>query len=369
MKIKFEQFLNGRHSWGIVGQNLARSLIGKGNEVHLYSTNGIDNFPDDLRPYLRGVIKEKEPRNYKTDPAYDMQISYTAPLNFGKYLANGSKNRFGIWCYEWPILPQGMAKHHVFTDKILAPSEFAKYCFVNSKVPEEKVMVLPHGINLKDYEDKKVYALKTKKTIKILINIGQSHIRKNLAGTLKAFGEAFTKKDDVCLVAKIHFEKAQHSFDVDAKKILLEFRKQYPNHAEIEFITEYIPNIIHLYNACDIVYTLSYCEGYYMPGLEALGCNKLNIAPRYGGQLDFLNDRNSLLVDGRMIRASRQMQYWTANVMNSCFESDIQDASAKLRLAVYEYDSLINKFENNIKETANKYTWENATNKLLEMVV
>lgn len=349
MKICLQQFLSGKHSWGIVGQNIARAFLKKGHDVHMKSTNGYEFFPEDLK---NNIVEN-------LDAVYDAQISYTAPKNFPIYLSRGVRNRFGIWTYEWPLLPAGFTKYHQSVDKILAPSTFAKYCFVNSGVPDDKVMVVPHGINLQDYENKTKYSLKTKKKRKILVNIGQAHLRKAIPDMFKAYFEAFTDKDDVCLVAKIFIKKKiEHSFEVDPISIYNKIKSKYKNPAEVELITSYVPCMVELYNACDIVFTLSHCEGYYMPAAEALAVGKLNIAPRYGGQLDFLNDNNSLLVEGTIVRAPKEYQYWESNLYNTHFQSDIQDAVLKLRKAVFEYDELMNKFLPNIKNVINDYTWD-----------
>jgi glycosyltransferase involved in cell wall biosynthesis len=358
MKVCFQQFLDGKHSWSIVGLNTARALKALGHEIHLSSTNGYDNFPNDLRP---NIIKT-------FDQSYDLQFSYTAMLNFPRFLSHGKTNRFGMWCYELPLIPANMVKYHAACDKLLTPSSFARDIFVANKVPADKVIVVPHGINVEDYQTDKKYILKTKKRYKILVNIGQQHLRKNIAGMFEAFGLAFDKNDDVCLVAKIYTKKLESHFDVDTRKLYNNFAAKYKNHAEVELITEFIPNMAELYNACDMVYTLSFSECYYLPGIEGFACNKINIAPRYGGQLDFMNDENSLLVDGSMIRADPKMQYWTPNIHNTVFNSDVIDAANKLRYAVSNYDELLNRFLPNMKQAVKKYTWENSAKKILELV-
>lgn len=356
MKVKIQQFLFGQnHSWSKVGQAIALELLNLKHDLHLISTDGVK--PEYLNRELSFYLRE---------PAgpYDLQLSYTAMPNFPNYLKHGSKNRFGIWCYEWPILPPGFAKYHIFADMILAPSHFAKDIFVQNKVPEEKIKVIPHGLNL-DVANKNLYPLKTSKKNKILMDVGQSHLRKNIAGAFEAFGRAFTKQDDVCLVAKIHQKPVKAAFDVDVKKIFAEFKKKYPNHAEVELISHYIPNIVELYNACDIIYTLSYCEGFYIPGLNALATGKINVAPKYGGQLDFLNENNSFLVEGKVVRANVKMQYWTPSLHNTCFESDFNDAADKLRQAVTVGQ------EKRKNETFNfqDWSWSAQTKKILELCV
>lgn len=376
MKIKIQQFFRRNHSWAIVGQETARELINQGfYDLEIYPTDQIDRSlsklerenlaaaPGDLAKYCKATPAPRQPIQ-----PYDLQFSYTCPTNFSNYLRFGKKNRFGYWCYEWPLIPAYMVKHHQFADYILTPSQFAKDCFITSKFPEEKIKVVPHGINLASFQNKNIYPLKTKKSFKILVNIGQSHLRKNISQMFQAYLSAFTQKDDVCLVAKISSAKQKQGFEVDALQILKEVRRGFNSPAEIELITSYIPQIAELYNACQVVYTLTHCEAYYLPGLEALAAGKINIAPRYGGQLDFLNDDNSLLVDGKIIKAGIQMQYWEANSKNTCFGPDLDDTISKLRMVYENYDSLLDKFKPGMALAVKTYTWTNSINKMMELV-
>src|SRR6185369_2000968 len=116
MKICWFGFLGKNHSWSIVAQNISRELVKLGHKVDLFSTNGDLHFPDDLRPYLKGFVKEGEPisidmLNSKLEETYDMQLSYTALSNFCNYFLRGDKNRFGIWNYETTVLPKAFAKY------------------------------------------------------------------------------------------------------------------------------------------------------------------------------------------------------------------------------------------------------------------
>lgn len=359
MKIKIQQFLFGKsHSWSIVGQEIGRHLLRDGNEVHFVSTDGVKSqyLPADLAPHLKS-----EP-----DDVYDMQLSYTAMHNFPNYLANGTKNRFGIWNYEFTVIPKGWSRYAVnYTDKFLPSSEFSKKIFMENGIPESKMVVIPHGINLKDFENKSKYKLKTKKSKKILLVLGQNHLRKNLPGLLRAYGKAFTNQDDVCLVAKISINKTGQQFEVDPIPLLERFRKEFPKHGEVELITGYVPNMVELYNACDIVFTMSHTECWYLPGHEAMAAGKLSIMPRYGGQLDYANDQNSLLIDGKMIRADKKMQYWEASSYSGVFDPSVDDAAAKLRLAVNKYDELLEKFTPGMTKAIEEFTWDKIAKKIV----
>ena len=113
MKVCWMGFLGKSHSWSIVGQSICRELIKLGHDVHLFSTNGLQYFPEDLKQNLIGYVEEnsKNVTGRLPDKIYDVKLSYTCPINWQNYL-NGGKNKLVCWVYEWLIYPYGFAKNH-----------------------------------------------------------------------------------------------------------------------------------------------------------------------------------------------------------------------------------------------------------------
>ena len=376
MKVCWFGFCATNHSWSIVAQNICRELIKLGHDVDMFSTNGLSHFPDDLKPYLKGFIEERTqftPENFKTlvssklDTNYDMQLSYTALRNFQNYFIRGDKNRFGIWNYETTVLPKAFAKNYKYVDKVLPSSEFSKKIFTDNGIPSDHQVVVPHGIHLDRFRNMGKHPLKTKKKYKILCNIAQPHLRKNIPGLLKAWGKAFTKQDDVCLVLKISKKSPQATFDVPFNQIFETFKSNYKNHAEIEIIDNFIVDIESLYNSCDIVFTMTNAECFWMPGLEGFAANKIVMAPRYGGQLDYMNDDNSVLIDGKEIRADIKMQYWEPSPYAKVFDPDVDQAANKLRDVVKNYDDYLNKFSPKMQELVQNYTWTKVAEQIVSL--
>jgi O-antigen biosynthesis alpha-1,2-mannosyltransferase len=345
-----------------------------GHRVDLFSTNGTDHFPEDLKPSLKGFINQSDqimPNDFdelihsKLEKTYDMQMSYTAFPNFAKYFIRGEKNRFGIWNYETTKLPTAFAKFYQYVDLVLPSSQFSQKIFVDNKMPAEKQVVVPHGIYLDRFQNLGKYPLKTKKKYKVLANIAQPHLRKNIPGLLKAWGKAFTKKDDVCLILKVSRKSPQPGFDVPFNDIFARWQKEYPQHAEVEIIDKFITDIEPLYNSCDVVFTMAHAECFWMPGLEGFAANKVVVAPRYGGQLDYMNDENSILIDGKIIRADERMQYWAPSVYAECFSPDPNQAAEKLRDLIANYDDYLKKFSPGMQETVHRLSWENAAKQII----
>lgn len=369
MRIVFRQFFAENHSWSIVGQNTARALIKQNHQVDIFSTNGIHLFPDDLKQYLIGYQEGNKLQGKLPDINYDMTFSYTALKNAPQYLQHSKKNRFLTWCWEWaPQLPHGFAKHHMSTDLILTPSTFAKQVFITSGVPESKVKVIPHGVDQQQFNTAAKYPLKTKKTTKIFVNIGQSHRRKNIDGIFKSYCAAFTKIDDVCLVAKISKNELKNPFDVDALKIMNETKRKYGSNApEIELISGYVENISSLYNACDIVFAPAHCEGFGLVPLEATFAGKVSVCSNYSGPLDFLNDDISLLIRGKEVPAPINFQYWEGSIKNQHFVPDMNDMIDKLRYSVANKDLLNEKVKTYSKTISDKYSWTSVSREITDL--
>lgn len=345
----------------------------------MFSTNGNQYFPEDLKPNLKGFVEENTPINEhnfesaigsKLEKVYDMQLSYTALFNFSNYFIRGNKNRFGIWNYETTIVPPSFIKHYKSVDKVLPSSNFSKQIFIDNGLPAENQVVIPLGIYPERFSNIGKYPLKTKKKYKIFVNIAQPHLRKNIPGVLKAYGKAFTGKDDVCLVLKIAKKSPQLTSDqVPFDEIYKDFRREYKKCGEIEIIDKFIEDIESLYNACDVVFSMSHTEGFWMPGIEGFGANKIVVAPRYGGQLDFMNDNNSILIDGKTIRADDRMQYWEPSPYAKVFNPDINKAAEALKNVIHNYEDYHKQFSSNIRETAEEYTWEKIAKRILNLAI
>lgn len=369
MKIYSQNFLAKNHSWSYTIQSIARSIIKKNYEYHLFSTNGLEFFPEDLKQNLKGYIDNNKYFG-NLDDNYDLGISYTAPLNFNKYL-NKAKVKFGLWTSEFLSaknpLPSGFSKFCQYPDKILTPSKFSKDIFINSGVKDNKIEIIPHGIDKNLIETAIPYKLKTNKSVKLFLNFGQPHLRKNIKDTLEIYGKAFSRKDDVCLIIKGVDKIPEQPFEISYSKLFKEFKFKYPHHAEIEFIGTFIPNIFSLYKSCDIHFSTTWGEGFFYPALEAISSGLINLLPNYSGYLDYLNDNNSFLISGKLEQAPKQALYWDANVNVNIFKINIDDAIDKLKYVVINKDNIKEKIKPQIPDILEKYSWDNITDHILSL--
>lgn len=366
LHIRSHSIFGTHHSWAVTMRSLFKEIIGLGHEPYLLSINKWENTPDEWESYRNRHIEEP-----------DIDFCYTAPINFGKRFAKKAKVKAAIYNYETVPLPKVFAGAHKHVDYVLPSSNFSKEVFLEAGWPEEKLLVVPHGVRKEDFLDKRKIRLKNDKSFRFL-NVSIAHYRKNIPLLVAAYYDAFTSLDDVCLVIKTQVtpspSKKRNRFEqLIAKDIALLqdslIRKGRPASSLpiIELIEEKFDSLIPLYNSCDAIVSATSTEGFGIPLLEGLAANKIVIAPRCTGQLDFLNDKNSLLVDVAKMKASPQYQYWEVSDKAWTYIPIKKSLSMNMRAAFDNHLLLKAKFEPAMKETVDVFTWKNAAKKILEL--
>jgi len=353
--IRCESILGTPHSWAITMRNILSELKKSGNKLYIKSTNGtnlIDNY------LLEDIDK------WHNNP--DIDITYTLPHNFRTRFQKNSKLKASVFNYETSIVPQEWLKELKWVDYILPSSNWSKQIFIENGWPESKCKVVPLGIN-PDLKNTKTSIKLSNKKFKFL-NISIPHYRKNMDLLIEAYYSTFKKDDDVSLVIKTSLAKPKTIFECSFIEILKNAQKKFgSNVPQIEVITDNIENIAELYNACDSVISTSSSEGFGLPLLEGLLMEKTVIATNCTGQLDFLTNNNSILIDVKEVDATPNYQYWRKSEGSKTYMPIVYSISDSMLSA---YKGSFN-FKNNKKEISkyveDTFTWKETSNKVLSL--
>ena len=380
LDIRMYTWLQGGLSWSYVMSRLAQAFDNEGHNVYFTSTNGLE----DSDPYLneerslRSVLELQKFGPGKK--AIDVEITYTVPQNFPQRFLKNSKHKCAIYNFETTHWTPKWRQFYHYADFYFPSSNFSAEVFCINGVPAEKIYTIPHGIDTSMFNPNiPAIKLNTKKKFKF-VSVVAPHFRKNIELMLESYCEAFTKKDDVCLVLKtkaykysdgiFHAEnnkRGRKQFEIVIGDI---FKKLYKKHGkdmpEIELLNGHVENVSSIYNACNCHITTTGAEGFGMPLIESMACGLLSIAPNYSGQLDFMNKDNSLLIDTKLRPAKPLEQYWTFNPKSEIGQPDKQHTIELMRQAVSEYDSLMKKFKPNMEKTVNKLSWEYAAQLIID---
>ena len=357
-------------SWSVVVEELLFAMENMGHQISFISTNGYKGMRYwDSKKSLTGEMFQKQ--IIRSGEAFDIDLTYTVPQNFPQRFLTNSKKKMAIYAYESSIMPDSWKSYYHMVDYMLPPSQYVADMMARNGCPKEKIVVVPHGVDT-DVFNPSVQPLniKTDKKFKFLC-VAEPHYRKQLDKMLNLYCKAFTSKDDVCFVLKTKiFNPGDEikGFEIDLRKTLIGLKKTYGvMMPEIKIISQRLDNIAGLYAACDVFCLMTASEGWGVPYLEALALGMPVIAPRHGGQLDFLNDSNSILTDCGTRKARAQEQYWKPHPKARVGNPDEADFAKKMISTYKNFDEVKARLSGPALETANRLTWKSAAEKILEL--
>lgn len=279
------------YSLAIVNRKLIEELHKNGNfDVSIYPTEGPGDYlpkDEDLKdkPLAKELYLKSKNVSYP-----DITIRNMYPPRAKD--ANGGLN-FYSFAWEESIIPEQFIR------------DFNKYCngvgttsqFVTDKLIEcglnIPVKTIGNGVDLVDnYNSLKPYPLKSKKGIKFL-HISSAFPRKGVDVLLKGFYEAFTDKDDVCLVLKTFPNIHNNVAD-----ILRELNSKYKHAPEVEWINCDLDRekIAQLYKSASCYVQVARGEGFGLPVAEAMLAKIPTICCNNSGMADFATSETSLIV-------------------------------------------------------------------------
>lgn len=240
--------------------------------------------------------------------SYDVTVIHTQPEPFFDKIFDKAdlaeriprSYRIAYWYWEFDTIPDSWHIQASRVDEIWAATEFvAKGLREKLDIP---VRTLFPGVRLAPFEarprahfglpeDEKIY-LFTFHMMSIME-------RKNPLGLIRAFKRAFRPDEPARLVLKTSFGD-RHPNEIKKLRDAAEGYK-------ITIIDEvYSPNdVLALMNAADVYVSLHRSEGLGLTMAEAMLMGKPVIATRYSGNMEFMNENNSLLVDYDLVKLGK----------------------------------------------------------------
>lgn len=341
-----------------------------GHSVDFISTNGTAGMRhwDDAR--VAQALANERSMQVSGEP-YDLDATFTVPNNYQARFLKNSKLKLAITDYESHPAPANWRQWYHIPDLILPGSKWVAEALKAGGCPEEKIRVVPHGVDTTVFSpNASPHPIKTEKTFKFLC-VAEPHYRKQLDLLLDTYCRTFTAADDVCLVLKTKLFKngeQRKPYEQDIRPVLARLVRQYGARIpEIKIITQRIPNIASLYVACQAFVLMTAAEGFGMPFLEALACGLIVISPRFGGQLDFLNDQNSMLCNTSWRPARQTEQYWGQSLDSEVGSPDPEHFGELMKQAAAERAQIGQRFLQAGLATAAAFSWTEAMKKIVAL--
>jgi glycosyltransferase involved in cell wall biosynthesis len=223
-------------------------------------------------------------------PPTDFVIDKNSYMNIGRTFDESS----GI-TDEWVVQCNKM-------DEIWVPSSFNKNVFIESGVSPEKIFIIPESIDLDlyDYNIKPFY-IADKKEFNFL-SIFDWKLKKGWDVLIESYVNEFSAKDDVSLIIRT-YSFLNESYDFIKEKmneiILKKSDKNLMDAPKIILIEKMLSQseMPALYKACDCFVLPTRGEGWGRPFMESMLMGLPTIGTGWGGHTDFMNEKNSCLLD------------------------------------------------------------------------
>jgi len=351
LKIRAHGMFGATHSWSYTVRSIMLEFHKMGHDLYITSTDGYGFAPKELSQYF----------NRDTNDA-DIDLCYTLPKNFKQWFNPNSKLKLAIFNWESTSLPKEWARCIGDSDFVLPSSNCVFDVFASNGWPKEKLITVPLGVDWDRFSNAEPMDIPGLNSF-VFLNVSIPHNRKNIDLVLDSYYSAFSASDNVSLVIKSSFDRPKNKFECDLSKILEDVGRKHRNKLlpKVHIVIDKLKDIESLYKRSDCVISTSSFEGFGLPMLESFASGKQVIAPRCSGQLDFLNDENSFLIDVERIRAGEKYQYWRADDEAMTY-LPIKESIIKNMVSVYKGDR---KYPDN--DMKNNFSWKNSANKIINI--
>ena len=369
----FNSPANDSSGYGKFGRECVKGLHRRGVNVHL----DLFKIPD---------FRSSVPLTPEIEEMMENEVSLKAPSVWAimppKYLHRAGRKVL-YTMMETNSVPPRFAEKCNLADELWLPSLHNMQIFEEVKIKPE-LFHMPLGVNTDLYKpmivtegQKSLFDIKTKGFV--FMSLFGWSLRKGTDAMLKAYLQTFTKDDDVTLliVSRKDGMTAKNKNDEIRKEITKYIKRWSPEkHPHIVHIGDNIAEekLPILYNMSDCFLTLSRGEGYGLPYMEAGSCEKPVIATRCGGQLDFLTDKNSYLVDieGYDI-ANQEMQQNSSYYENQPFavlgETTVNQTKEIMHSIYKDKKEAQEKGKTLRRDLVNAFTWDHFSDRIYERVL
>jgi len=204
---------------------------------------------------------------------------------------------------ETDRLPSGWREVCLGLDEVWVPSTFNRDVFVAAGLSPRVVRVVPVGIDTTLFRPDRGSRLPPEVEPRgfVFLSVFSWQVRKGWDLLLEAWAEEFAPDEDVTLVLKVQpYLAPPGRVRREVGRYIREALGRDPRRvAPVAVVERHLgpDELASLYAASSAFVLPSRGEGFGRPYLEAMASGLPTIGTRWGGNLDFMNDPNSFLVD------------------------------------------------------------------------
>ncbi|MFW9879737.1 MAG: glycosyltransferase family 4 protein, partial [Candidatus Thorarchaeota archaeon] len=278
----------------------------------------------------------------------------------------------GYTVFETDSLPEPWLEKMDLMKLIFVPCKFNYDTFTRAGFNKDKLRIIPHIVNTERLDPNKHKSLSIPIQKKFyFLSIMDATFRKGWDVLLRSYLREFQNNNDVGLIFKGYFGGVTENH----KRKLIQKIKNFKdslnvkNPPEIIFYGDILDNdtICRLYKSTHCYVSSTRGDGWNLPLSEALAMEIPSIATNFGGQLEFMNESNSYLIDVLEMREyGEEMTKITPNYKGQNFAEPSEVHLRQLMRHVYEnYDEAKNKAIKGRQDLIENFSWKLIIQKII----
>lgn len=266
---------------------------------------------------------------------------------------SGKKIAYNVW--ETTLQPHQFFENLKKFDQVWVPSEWQKQCTVKQGIPENKVKVVPEGVDISIYKPKKQ---KSKNKMFRFLLVGRWDYRKSIREIIQSFVDTFSENENVELLISV-----DNPFATDGLSSTQERLNKFGiNHKNIKIIHHQSKEkYIELLHTADVFLSCARSEGWNLPLIEAMACGIPSTYSDWGAQLQFSEGKGiAIKIKGEIPAAVDNNESWIKDAPGNFCEPDYEDLKLKMRMVFENYEKYKQKALDDSKIIRQNFDWKNA---------
>ena len=368
--VKIETTVLAPSGYAYAARKLILGLDELGVSVHL-----VEKRMDDLQINMNKEHYEIFKSMFeKTSDKNTTLIRYGTPMVWDN---KPPENKRNILKFVWELdeLPPLWKRELTLYDEFITNTKFCEKAIrksIDAKGTDPRpVHIVPHGVDTSLYypDKNKLYDFGNSF---VFLAVGQWIKRKGFEELVDAYLKEFTGDDKVVLILKTygannHFS-TMLSITNAIKSRSFQFGMKNPPKVVVQgnMLTE--TDMRKLYNSANTFVLPSKGESWGLPYLQSMACGVPCITQKYGGQLEFMNTKNSYIINPETMGVTDGGGPYSSNQGLLWAEPSIKTLRKTLRKVLNDAEGRKRRGAKSLKD-AQKWQWKDAAKKFADVIM
>lgn len=339
------------------------------------SWDGLNDTPHDGEEYLNDVdksllykqrlwIDSSKMEDFKIYPSLKKEFSHDIDLVLNEtnhYLFYQNYNRpkiaYNVW--ESTLQPEEFFNRLKEFDELWVPSKWQKECSVKQGYDENKVKVVPEGVDVHTfYPEETTHELTSDGRFKFFL-AGRWDYRKSTKEIIETFLKTFDKDEPVDLIVSIDnmWGKDMDGFETTEER-LAHYNLIDPRIKIIHFPSR--EDYIKILKSCNVFVSCARSEGWNLPLIEAMACGIPSIYSNCSGQLEFAEGKGIPvnILEEKPADTNSYARYKMSDLPGNYYEPDFEHLSQQMKFVYDFYEQVKSKSLEESEEIRRDFSWE-----------